>query len=558
MGMKINLKISITVFVLSISYLFSQGTPTLCPDSKPCLLYEVQKKESLYGISKKFNTTQEIILNYNPDIRTNGLKAGQKIFIPDPSFSTTPSTPTTITPNNHTINIQVPETYTVKKGETFYSIQKQFKLTRQEILDMNPGLNPENLPEGTVLRLKKLPDETARELAEKFRNKNFQGNVAEGITLIAAPSVTFENKKSYVLVLLLPFLHPEAENQTPAEWEKNIPFPDEASTVVDFAWGLEYGLRASLPEDYQIQIKYVHEAAPDSIFEPYWKKFMNNHSPDIIIGPYFPEHINIVTQISKTKNIPLISPWISHNKFLHEYPLALKFITSQQTMAENLAKFIADSLIPLKYKPVCFQASLKDLKEQTYIRLFKQAFLAKNIANGKRDSLPVLRNMSELKKFIDANEKTAIITLSQNKVLMTDFITQLHLASQKKNVMLLGLRSLLEFENIDQEYLNYFQFTFPAFTEFDARPDSLFADKYRSIFNVAPGDYARLGKSLGNFLAKMLKDYGLNFLNQTQIKYSDDFVKLLFIRPDFQTGLDNVGSFIYQIYQYQFRKTGWN
>lgn len=543
------------IILLISSVLHSQNTQTLCPDGTPCIVYEVQRQESLYGISKKYNTTQELILKYNPDVEKNGLKAGQKILIPQTSNTNKNlSNVTTYTPP-----IQVPETYTVKKGDTFFSIQKQFKLTRQEILDMNPGLNPDILQEGTVIRLKKLPDGTVKELLDKFKNnRNFQSESAEVIqTMPSAPVFSFEPKNKYTVAVLLPLFHENAELQTRADWEKNIPFPEEASNICDFYIGLEYALKNGLSSDLKMELKLLHEAEADSVFEPYFQKCMRTNLPDIIIGPFYPDHIKQVSEFSKTNKIPFISPWVKHNKFLHENPFALKFITSQQTMAENLARYIADSLVPLKIKPVCFHASVKDPKENSYLRIFKQAFLQKNISNGRKDSLPVVRSLSELKNFIQNNEKTVVITLSQNKVLMTDFITQLYLASQKKEVQLCGLHSLIEFENIDQDYLNFFKFTFPFFNQLEFKNDSLFRETYKTMMNTTLGDNARLGKSLGNFLLSQLKEKGLNFLLEPFINQNDDFTNLKFIRPDFNTGLDNVGCFIYQVSNYQFRRTGW-
>jgi LysM repeat protein len=544
------------IFILWAFVYHSQNTQTLCPDGTPCVIYEVQKQESLYGISKKFNTTQDQILKYNPDIQKNGLKAGQKILIPQDSDANNKNKAVVTT---NTAPVQVPETYTVKKGETFFSIQKQFKLTRQEILDMNPGLNPDNLQEGTIIRLKKLPEGTVKELMDKFKNnRNFQSESADVIqTVPSVPAFSFEPKNKYTVAVMLPLFHENAEIQTRADWEKNVSFPEEASNICDFYAGLEYALKNGLSSDLKIELKLLHEAPADSVFEPYFQMCMRTNPPDFIIGPYYPDHIKQVSEFSKTHKIPFISPWVTHNKFLHENPIALKFITSQQTMAENLARYIADSLVPQKIKPVCFHASIKDQKEISYVRLFKQAFLQKNFSNGRRDSLPVVRTLSELKNFIQNNEKTIVITLSQNKVLMTDFITQLYLASQKKDVQLCGLRSLIEFENIDQDYLNFFKFTFPAFSQMEFTNDSLFRETYKTMMNTYPGDYARFGKSLGNFLVTQLKEKGLNFLFEPSINRNDDFTNLKFIRPDFNTGLDNVGCFIYQVNNYQFRRTGW-
>ena len=45
-------------------------------------IYKVKKKDTLYGLSKKFKLSTEQILNANPQIKKDGLRKGQKIIIP--------------------------------------------------------------------------------------------------------------------------------------------------------------------------------------------------------------------------------------------------------------------------------------------------------------------------------------------------------------------------------------------------------------------------------------------------------------------------------------------
>lgn len=60
------------------------------------ILYQIQERETIYGLARRYNTTVEMILALNPELQ-DGLKAGNFIYIPVPKgtrpAATTPTTP---------------------------------------------------------------------------------------------------------------------------------------------------------------------------------------------------------------------------------------------------------------------------------------------------------------------------------------------------------------------------------------------------------------------------------------------------------------------------------
>lgn len=79
--------------------------------------YIVEKGDSLYLISKKFNTTVGEIIKEN-DLKSTILSIGQKLVIPT-------------TTSNNTF------TYTVQKNDSLYSISKKFNTTVSKIKELN-------------------------------------------------------------------------------------------------------------------------------------------------------------------------------------------------------------------------------------------------------------------------------------------------------------------------------------------------------------------------------------------------------------------------------------
>ena len=95
-------------------------------------IYIVKSGDSLYSISKRFNTTVDDIKKIN-NLTSNLLSIGQKLIIPN---------------NNQDI------TYTVVKGDNLYSISKRFNVTVDDIKKIN-NLTSNLLSIGQKLIIKK-------------------------------------------------------------------------------------------------------------------------------------------------------------------------------------------------------------------------------------------------------------------------------------------------------------------------------------------------------------------------------------------------------------------
>ncbi len=121
-------------------------------DSNPseCVTYTVKKGDSLYSIAKQYNSTVDAIKRYN-NLTSNNLSIGQKLKLPcymkDNDNTTMP-------------NFVM---YTVKAGDSLYSIAQQYNTTVDKIKSDNK-LPSNNLSIGQVLMIAdKTTDATVEE-----------------------------------------------------------------------------------------------------------------------------------------------------------------------------------------------------------------------------------------------------------------------------------------------------------------------------------------------------------------------------------------------------------
>ena len=86
-------------------------------------VYTISKGDSLYSIAKKYNTTVDALVKYN-NLSSTNLKVGEQLLIP--------------------ISESKLNTYTVKSGDSLYSIAKKYGITVDELKKAN-GLTSNNL-----------------------------------------------------------------------------------------------------------------------------------------------------------------------------------------------------------------------------------------------------------------------------------------------------------------------------------------------------------------------------------------------------------------------------
>lgn len=117
--------------LLKIPDLKASTPETAVPEENPLGLkiHLVEDGETLYSLSLNYKTTPEAIKEVNNGME-EGLKAGEEIFIPNPSKE--PITEAEPRENDFFY-------HTVKAGETAYSLSKKFKISLDSLYILNPN-----------------------------------------------------------------------------------------------------------------------------------------------------------------------------------------------------------------------------------------------------------------------------------------------------------------------------------------------------------------------------------------------------------------------------------
>lgn len=116
----------------------------------------VNRGENIYTIAKYYNTSVDAIYASNPNAR-HGIKQGDSLIIAQPKYD-----------NNSTS--EKPIFYTVRHGETLYSIAEDYNTTVAQLLEENPAISEQNFKSGITLRL--IPNSRPSEMVTKTEEVN--------------------------------------------------------------------------------------------------------------------------------------------------------------------------------------------------------------------------------------------------------------------------------------------------------------------------------------------------------------------------------------------------
>ena len=132
-------KIKSLLAELTSGGLDERDSPPQKPTKTSGQFYVIRSGDSYWSIARRYKTSVTALLETNPGIDPNRLTIGTKITIPSRKRVQKPSTAT--------------RTYRVKSGDILGRISINHGIPLQKLLNANPGVNPQILKVGTILKI---------------------------------------------------------------------------------------------------------------------------------------------------------------------------------------------------------------------------------------------------------------------------------------------------------------------------------------------------------------------------------------------------------------------
>jgi len=444
----------------SLNIIYYEEPPKMAVGSKMYSVYEVVAGDTKYSIAKKYGISVEELEKQNPEIKEN-LSLGFQLKISKSATSTSVSEE--MKPRSKTIDLLE---YTVKSGETLYSLTHLFNLSEASLLGLNPELK-EGVKEGMVLKV-------PANLSFAKETKNPLRNLTQ--------SINGQNKKQ--LVMFLPFNVSKIQNDSLTSVSERLKKDKFLNLTLDFYSGALMAIDSAKTLGMNVDIK---------IFDSEETKFTTNAlsvissgsfaNTDAVIGPFYQVNVERVAAALESQNIPVISPLSKDD--------GKSYKNLYQSMPQNEAirKAMFDFMLS-KNGNIIGVIDPKKIAVKQYIRDFQKEVKIVGLSDKGgfvADSIKKYFVKDRINYVILASEKTGTIFTTTNAMMsaMKDYQVQL---------VILEPNETLDFEEIDLKRLTKLKMAYPSATkDNDTEAAKQFEVAYKKKNRIFPNQYAVRG-----------------------------------------------------------------
>ncbi|MFZ4106336.1 LysM peptidoglycan-binding domain-containing protein [Flavobacterium sp.] len=465
--------------------------------------YVVVSGDTKYNIAKKFSISVEELENQNPEIKENlplgfslKIKSGTALSVPPKVISDIPK------PQVKSSNLLE---YTVKQGETLYSLTHLFNVPEATLINLNPDLK-DGVKEGMVLKVSS--------------NLSFAKETKNGFKDLSK-SISSQQKKQ--LVLFLPFNVSKIQNDSVTSVSERLKKDKFLNMTLDFYSGALMAIDSAKVIGLNMEVKiYDSEETKSTTSALSIISGSDFANTDAVIGPFYQVNVEKVAAVLENQNIPVISP-LSKDE-------GKSFKNLYQSMPQNEA--IKNALFDYMHSKNGNIIAIVDPKKMA-IKQYLQDFQKDVKLVGVNDKGGFVAD--SIKKYFVKNRINYVILASEKTGVIISVTTSMQSAMKEYQVQLVILEpnETLDFEEIALSRLTKLKMAFPSVSkENETEEAQQFAVAYKKKNRIFPNQYAIRGFDLTfDTMLRLSKgqtfEDSVNANASVQIESKFDYVKKL-------------------------------
>ncbi len=494
-------------------------------DPNDYTVHEVQPKETRWSIAHRYGITIDSLVALNPRLATgtNYVAAGQELQVPKPATALEEE-------------VQLFESYTVPAKMTLYSLSKEYGITSQEIIKLNPQIvEASGLKEGMVLRLpqKMVPDleistdnyvfyevkpkQTIYSLTRQLKvsydelkasNPDLLDGLKAGMVLKLPieKSLDLDVKNSLILdridlldsiniainpkiLVMLPF----RLNRLNVREKSNSANAIENSNAMKYSFGLYSGLLVALDSIAELGISVDVKTLDTELSDEKARLLLMGEDLsryDMIFGPLQAKALTAVSMEAAKYDIPVVAPLSSET----DLSLSNVFysVPSEKAMREKMLLYMKEQVTDQKV--IIIADNLHELERDEILSHFEDATVVdlteeeKNIAVDLEKFALLLSEEKENWVFVESDNSKFVSSISSILNSSNTELTKVRMFTTNKN-------KAFENDVISGSHLSSLRFTYPSISGEENGSD--FSKKYERRFGKAPDRYAIRGFDLG-------------------------------------------------------------
>ncbi len=488
-GLKLGQELLIPVSVASISaespsrqVQTSVQGPTQVKSTSQNITFNhtVSLGETVYSISKMYNTTVEEVYRFNPTAR-EGIAVGQLLVIPQ----------------RRIISEEKEENYryhTILPKETLYSVSRTYSLKPEDVVRANPGLSVETFQIGRVIRI---PFFESYETVVPYEGGNSRDE--QQANRLLSQGVSSERLDMINVALLLPLLDETGNGHL---------------RLQEYYEGFLLAVKEFKERGGNVQL-YVFEIGKgtdikklESLLET-----MEMQSLHLIVGGVSDAQIKKLSDFSRSRDITYVVPFSQSNGEVLNNGNIFQVNSLSQVIQSKAAKVFLDMFRNANL--VFVHGGDNDKMEfvsQVQNRLRENAIRYETVHNSSALTSTMLALLS-------ANKENVIIPTSGDSSTLRDLldkVQEVQEANPSLTLRLLGYPEWQTYSGLVDEYHQIGVYFFsPFFVDAKDKAVGTFNDAFSRWYGRAPlntyPDYAMWGYDTALFFLTALQRFGSDF-----------------------------------------------
>ncbi len=531
---------------------------------QPYYVHKVDRKETLYSISKKYDVQIEDIYDMNPTLKQTGLKSGTEIKIPEKKKITVQTLTVSDTlPKIQKENKPSFTVHEVVKGETLYSISRQYGISTDEIIRLNPDVK-EGVKIGKKLIIPPVHSNTSVKTNEGKNTKFITHQVKKKETLYSIsklygvtheeiiklnPNVNDGLKEGAILVIPPSHSNTETSNTLVADSvapslldsvsdvEKLFTRSTTPKKEINVAIALPFQLAKVMEKKIDGNTKKFLEfyqgflLAVDSLrntgisvnlhtfdsgkSEQEIRKILEKPElakMDLMFGPAYGAQFKPMSDFALEHNIKLIIPFSSKSEETMGNPNIFQINPPQDKLNYMMAdlfikQFKGKNIVLWRFKNAAY-----DDKQQ-----FADTLSAMLTQKGVAFKTVIFDNAATIRAALVADKENIVVPLTTNQVALSQALPMINtMQTDKKAITLFGFTEWQNYQSISKDmYVLNTYFSTPYHVDFTDPQVRRYLTKFRHFYNSEPFNsqpqYGMLGYDLVMYFFTAVSTHGHDF-----------------------------------------------
>jgi len=514
----------------------ANDTPTGNMLQSAQFIYHITEKgQTVYWLTQNYNISQDELFKYNPELEHSELQAGQVVTIPKKTNGAVP----------HTEPKYAHIVHTVKRGETLFSIARNYNVNLNEVFEINPEIKANDprvrsgqqikipLPDAAPIGLPVETSKTDTIIIRQYQQTESNSLIPNDFAVEDSSDCAETSQYEFRIALFLPlFLADNVPASAPdsglvKDNEGRFRYRDgrywihpRSANALEFYQGAMLAIDSLKKQGLNAKIT-VFDTMRDTIKVAQLLKSPEMKNMDLIIGPFYTELVNQVAPFALENRIYYVSPISINAESLKNNPYLMQVnageINTVGTIVNHISKQenIHITLIGNKSEAdqTLFTAYLNRLKT-----VFDDADLT--VLQMRPDSLqPPAR-------YLKRGKTNVVVIPSADETFVNIVTGLLHAASNSIRINLYGLTSWTKFLKLDLEYLHTLEFRYATafYIDYDNPEVQNFLRHFRKMYHTEPTmltglgsissnayQFAFLGYDITYYFMSVMKRYGKGF-----------------------------------------------